>query len=88
MFNADTGALLATQDVTGFSAGQYLCFNAAGDVTFRITNNGGVNAVLSGLFIDPAKTYRTSYSANYYDDANRETATENVGTTAAVSSPA
>ncbi len=50
MLDAATGAVLATQSVSGFSGGQYLSFNASGNVTFRFTNVGSVNAVISGVW--------------------------------------
>ena len=52
VLNADTGAVLDTRTLTGFSGGLYLVWNLSGHVTFRLTNAGPGNAVVSGLFVD------------------------------------
>jgi hypothetical protein len=54
--DAGTGQQLATASVTDMRAGRYLMFNVKGNVTFRVTNTGPVNGVLSGLFLDPVGT--------------------------------
>jgi hypothetical protein len=50
VLDADTGAVLDTRTVSGFAEGQYLTWDLSGRVQIRVTNLGGVNAVLSGLF--------------------------------------
>ena len=50
VLNATTGAVLDTRTVTAFSNGQYLVWTIGGHVTFRVTNTGPANAVVSGLF--------------------------------------
>ena len=52
--NTSTGAVLDTRTITAFSTGQYLVWTIGGHVTFRVTNTGAMNAVVSGLFFDPA----------------------------------
>jgi hypothetical protein len=52
VLDANTGAVLDTRYVAGFAAGQYLAWNVAGHVVFRITLTGGVNAVISGVFFN------------------------------------
>jgi len=48
------GTVLNTQALTSsFNAGVYLIWNVSGHVQFRITPNGGANAVVSGLFFEP-----------------------------------
>jgi fibronectin type 3 domain-containing protein len=50
-----TGTLLDTRTLaTGsFHNGEYLVWNVQGHVKIEIDNNGGMNAVASGLFFDP-----------------------------------
>lgn len=47
-----TGAILAQQDVSNFSQGEYVSFRVLGSTTFRIINTAGPGAVLSGVFFD------------------------------------
>jgi hypothetical protein len=50
--DATTGALLDTRYVTGFGSGQYWVWTVTGHVTFKVIWTGGINAVVSGVFID------------------------------------
>jgi hypothetical protein len=50
VLDATTGAVLDTRTISGFSGGRYLTWDISGSVKIRVTNVGGVNAVLSGLF--------------------------------------
>ncbi len=52
--NAATGAVLVTQTVSSFNSGVYLVFAVSGNVNITFTHLTGLNAVLSGLFLDPA----------------------------------
>jgi hypothetical protein len=45
-------AILDTRTLTQFSSGQYLVWSVRGHVSFKITNTGPSNAVVSGLFFD------------------------------------
>ena len=49
-----TGTVLDTQTLAGFHEGVYLAWNIQGNVTFKVTNTGPSNAVLSGLFFGGA----------------------------------
>jgi hypothetical protein len=49
-----TGQVLDTRQITSFSSGVYLVWNVSGSVAFRVTRTAGSNAVISGLFFDPA----------------------------------
>lgn len=51
-----TGVVLDTKTISGFQNGVYLAWTVGGDVTFRVTNNGSTNAVVSGLFFGSAPT--------------------------------
>jgi hypothetical protein len=51
--DAVTNTLLDARAVSSFHDGQYLVWNIKGHVTVRIVNTGGVNAVVSGLFVGP-----------------------------------
>jgi hypothetical protein len=52
VLDAISGAILDSRTVSGFSGGQYLTWNVRGNVRVRVTRTGGVNAVISGIFID------------------------------------
>ncbi len=45
---------MGTESVSNFSGGAYLNWTISGNVLITITNTGPANAVLSGLFLDPA----------------------------------
>jgi VCBS repeat-containing protein len=51
-----TGAVLSTQTVSSFHSGVYLDYRVGGTghIVITITRTAGANAVLSGLFLDPA----------------------------------
>ena len=57
--NAGSGKVLDTETVSSFTGGVYLDWKVQGDVTITITHEAGVNAVLSGIFIDPAGSSAT-----------------------------
>ena len=46
------GTLLASQDLSNFTKGEFVTFNVAGPVTFRVIDLAGTSAVLSGVFFD------------------------------------
>ncbi len=52
--DATTGAVLDTRSLSGFTNGEYAVWNLSGHVTVRLTLLAGGNAVVSGLFFDPA----------------------------------
>jgi hypothetical protein len=49
VLDAVTGARLDTRTISSFTNGQYLIWNIAGHVVFRITSTSS-NAVVSGVF--------------------------------------
>ena len=51
--DAGTGQVLATQNVASFHNGVHVKWDLRGHVILRLTNTGGSNAVVSGLFFDP-----------------------------------
>ena len=51
--DAATGAVLSTQAISSFHNGIYLDYAVSGHILITITRTAGVNAVLSGLFLDP-----------------------------------
>jgi ELWxxDGT repeat protein len=59
--NSVTGAFLAGDLASGFSHGQYIVFDVTGNVTISISNAGGLNEVVSGIFIDPVKSGTASF---------------------------
>ncbi len=56
---AATGAVLSTQTVSSFSGGAYLDYQVSGDIVITITDKGGPNAVLNGLFLDSTQATAT-----------------------------
>lgn len=48
--DATTGKLLDSEGTSHFTYGNYLVWNLSGDVNITITNNGGLNEVISGVF--------------------------------------
>jgi hypothetical protein len=54
VLDAVTGALLDSRTVSSFSAGEYLTWSLKGHELFRFASLQGANAVLSGIFFDPA----------------------------------
>jgi hypothetical protein len=48
--DANTGKVLDTRNISNFGNGQWLVWNISGHVKITVTNNGGMNAVASGLF--------------------------------------
>jgi hypothetical protein len=54
VLDAVSGKLLDSETASGFRGGEYLVWDLSGYVALRITRQSGPNAVLSGLFFDPA----------------------------------
>ena len=55
VLRASDGAVLDTRTFgTDFQRGVYQSWNVKGNVRFRITRTAGINAVLNGIFFDPA----------------------------------
>jgi hypothetical protein len=48
--DASTGNLLDTQYVSSFTSGKYLVWNLSGNLNITLTNAGGLNEVMSGIF--------------------------------------
>jgi uncharacterized repeat protein (TIGR01451 family) len=55
VLDAATGTVLNSQTLAAgsFHNGEYLVWNIQGHVKIEVDNNGGTNAVVSGLFFDP-----------------------------------
>jgi len=63
--DAVSGAVLNTDSVSAFRAGGYLVWIVQGHVKVTVTNNvAGSNAVVSGLFFDPAGTMQATSGAS------------------------
>jgi hypothetical protein len=54
ILDAETGAVLNSQTVSGFSSGRYLVWQVSGKVKVRITRTAGSNCILNGIFFDAA----------------------------------
>ena len=61
--DAVTGAVLSTETVSSFHSGVYLEWAVSGNVLIRFTTISGSNAVLSGLFFDPANVPNVALAA-------------------------
>ncbi len=68
--NAGTGAVLSTETVSDFTNGAYLNWTISGNVLITITKTAGANAVLSGLFFDPATTSKSTPTITWANPAN------------------
>ena len=64
-----TGAVLSTQTVSSFHSGTYLDYlvGGTGHIVITITRTAGANAVLSGLFLDPATSGAASAAGKRSD---------------------
>jgi hypothetical protein len=60
--DAVTGLVLSTQTVSSFHSGTYLDYAVSGNIMITITGQLGANALLSGLFLDPAAAGTASIS--------------------------
>jgi hypothetical protein len=63
--DANTSATLNTQSVSSFASGEYLVWTISGNVLITITSTAGVNALVSGVFFDPASAQATAITAAY-----------------------
>jgi hypothetical protein len=58
ILDASTQAVLDTPRlVSNFAGGQYLVWNLKGHVTIQFTLNSGANALVNGVFFNPAASY-------------------------------
>jgi len=60
-----SGAVLDTRNLSNFANGIYDVWNVSGNVKFNITVTGGVNAVISAAFFDPANANVSTGSAQF-----------------------
>jgi NPCBM/NEW2 domain len=63
LINPVTGSVLNTQTISSFSNGVYLQWQVTGNVEIKVTRLAGANAVISGIFLDPADVSVTSTSS-------------------------
>ena len=54
--DANSHALLDTESYANFHNGVYATWNISGSVIIQVTDTGGANPVVAGLFFDPAST--------------------------------
>ncbi|WP_165249011.1 NPCBM/NEW2 domain-containing protein [Paludisphaera soli] len=71
-----TGEVLDVQEVSSFNGGAYLSWTVSGRVQFRFTRLSGHNAVLNGLFIDPAETAEAPSAPPSTPQGERDNATK------------
>ncbi len=54
IFDKDSNAVLDVESAASFQNGRYLAWNIQGHVLIQVANNGGLNAVVSGIFFGAA----------------------------------
>jgi pimeloyl-ACP methyl ester carboxylesterase len=54
ILDAHSNAVLDTENYSSFHNGEYAIWNVQGDITIKVTKTGGANAVVAGIFLDPA----------------------------------
>lgn len=66
--DTESGTLLDLRSLSSFDAGTWTVWTISGDVTVTVTNNNNViNAVLSGLFFDPAPVVSSPGAFNAFE---------------------
>ena len=50
--SSTSGTVLDTEKLSSFSGGEYVDWTISGNVVITITNTGGLNALINGLFLD------------------------------------
>jgi ELWxxDGT repeat protein len=68
--NALTGAVLDTEPVSNFTGGEYARWDVSGDIQITISNRGGLNEVVSGIFIGPPTATATYVKQDYQTQGN------------------
>ena len=64
LLNASTGSVLDTETISSFSSGVYLEWAVGGNVAVKVTNlSSSSNALITGLFLDPATTLTATDAA-------------------------
>jgi hypothetical protein len=76
ILDAASNTVLSTLEFSSFHAGEYAVWNLQGHVLIQVSNTGGSNAVVSGIFFDPV-TPAVSY--NGLDTATQGTWTGKYG---------
>ncbi len=54
ILDASTNLVLDTESFSNFSNGEYAIWNLTGNVIIQVTRTNGINAVVAGIFFDPA----------------------------------
>jgi ELWxxDGT repeat protein len=68
--NALTGAILDTEPMGDFTGGWYARWDVSGDIQITISNHGGLNEVVSGIFIGPPTATATYVKQDYATQGN------------------
>ncbi len=61
ILDAITNAVLSTETYASFHNGQYAVWTITGNVVIQVTRTGGANAVVAGIFFDPASSASAAY---------------------------
>ncbi len=61
ILEASSHVVLDTETFSGFHNGQYASWDIQGNVLIQVTKTGGANAVVSGIFFDPAIAASAGY---------------------------
>ena len=73
VYDAATGALLATQSISNFRNGQYTAWRLTGRVRVRVTKTAGNNAVVNGVFFGGATAGNQAPNVSLTSPANNAT---------------
>ncbi|HEY7474899.1 MAG TPA: S8 family serine peptidase [Vicinamibacterales bacterium] len=75
VFDATSGALLATQSISGYHNGVYTVWRLSGKVRIRSTKTAGNNAVIGGIFFGGASASNQAPNVTITSPANNATFT-------------
>jgi len=73
MIDASSGAVLDSRAFSSFTGGVYAAWNISGHVRIQITNNGGQNAIVTGIFFGPGGSTTTGSATASYIGADAAT---------------
>ena len=73
VFDAATGTLLDTRQISSFSQGIYLRWRIQGSVRVRFTKTGEWNSVVSGVFLDPVRITSAQFAGSDHETMGRWT---------------
>lgn len=73
--NADTQAVLDTRTISNFHNGVWAVWTMSGHVNIQVANNGGINAVVAGIFFSTLSSTPAPPSVTIYSPTSNQTVT-------------